>query len=263
MTSHLPPEVLVAFLDGTLDEPNERHAAAHLQACGECARQLAELRSFDEFVAPAAAGRNEAGTAMTEAAMFDVARRVLAQGPANDHTARAGPRRPGWLAPMLLAAVALLAATLYATFFVHPNEAGVGMRVRRYAPTETMRGATHRFHLELDVPAPRWLAVFAREADGGATQLFPSPNPALADLATPLPLAAGSRRVPAEEMLDWEFDSTRPPSALWIVPMGAAPAAADLAVIRTALAAAPDAGVPPGLQQRFTEARHLPFPRRP
>ena len=260
MTAHLPPEVLIAFQDGTLDEPTERTAAAHLHACTECAQQLAELRSVDEFVAPAAATRTEAGAAMTEAAMVDVAPRVLKQPRPNSEGARAGPGRPGWLAPLLLAALALLAATLYATMTADSAAPDGGVRVLRYTPTDSMRGAMQRFHIELAVVAPRWLAVFARGADGRLEQLFPPTNPALGDLGTPLPLGAGSRRVPAEEMLDWEFDADRPPQMLWVVPMPDAPDSDRLRSIRDTLARADGPAVPKDLSRQFAEARAVPFP---
>ncbi|MBK8097204.1 MAG: hypothetical protein IPK26_08855 [Planctomycetes bacterium] len=261
MTAHLPPEVLIAFQDGTLDESTEREAAAHLHRCTECAQQLAELRSVDEFVAPAAAARTEAGAAMTEAAMFDVAQRVLTQPRTSSEGARAGPGRPGWLAPLLLAALGLLAATLYATMIADAPAAAVGIRVHRYTADQAMRGAAHRFHVELDVPAPRWLAVFARTADGRIEQLFPSVNPALASLDTPMPLRAGTQRVPAEAMLDWEFDGDRPPQMLWVVPMPDAPDNDGRRWLRDLLTNGADPTIASALQQRFRDARAVPFPR--
>ncbi|HLB65798.1 MAG TPA: zf-HC2 domain-containing protein [Anaerolineales bacterium] len=51
MNAHLDPEVIQAFLDGSLSPAEARRAEAHLASCAACSKQAVELRAVFEWLA--------------------------------------------------------------------------------------------------------------------------------------------------------------------------------------------------------------------
>src|SRR3990170_4447234 len=51
MNAHLDPEVIQAFLDGSLSPAEARRAEAHLASCAACSTQAAELRAVFGWLA--------------------------------------------------------------------------------------------------------------------------------------------------------------------------------------------------------------------
>jgi anti-sigma factor RsiW len=61
MDNHLPEEILNEYLDHALDDESRRRAGAHLAACDDCRRRLAELQGVASLLAglPEAALRRD------------------------------------------------------------------------------------------------------------------------------------------------------------------------------------------------------------
>jgi hypothetical protein len=247
MSTHLAPEALVEYLDGTLPQREERHAHEHLAGCADCQRRFGELAQFDGFVL-GAVDRDE----VTDAAMFAVADRLLPQH---------APRRFGrWLPSLLLAAC--FVAGVSAWLGLRSDPVTFACTIHRYAPDAQVRaGMIERFHLDLEVGTARWLCVLQRGADGAVTRLFPDPNPVLANLGCDLPLR-GAVRVPHSELSDWEFTGTAPPRELLVVPLSAEPTAATLDALQRGFAGASGQVLAPELLAISPEARVVPFPPR-
>jgi hypothetical protein len=244
MSAHLTPEQFVEYADGTLPPATEALVAAHLEECGTCRASLAELSEFDGFVQS-----HHLGDDLLTAAMFEVSERVLA-GPA-----LAGPSSWRTWRVLVLVAAALLVAPLALWTFSGGGADDLGVRITRYLPEGALRSAPpERFHLDLDLADAAYVAVFAKFRDGKVAQLAPG------GALTMSP--RGPLRVPANELLDWEYPPDRMPTQVLVVAFAVEPAATVLAEVRAAWAASASIELPGAAISPGRRAQLLPFPAR-
>jgi hypothetical protein len=239
MSQHLEMEQIVAYLDGTLSEHAERTCGAHLDACDSCRARLAELEQFDRFVQC-----NQPGEDLITAAMFEVSEQVLNR-----------PRLPRrWGSMMALVAAALLVGTVAVLWSMERSPAGdLAMRITRYQPAGLPRSAPpERFHVDLDLAAPGYVAVFAKFADGQVKTLAPLAAPAMA--------AAGPLRLPGNELLDWEYPADQMPAQVLVVVFPNEPAAALLAEVEATWYRQATGSVPAMVTADGCRAQLLPMP---
>lgn len=220
MSTHLADEQIVEYLDGTLSTGDEQLASSHLGGCDDCRSRLADLAQFDGFVQS-----HQLVDEVATAAMFEVSERVLAS---RDPRRRSGFGFGGFVT-MLAAALLLVAGSLWT--LSGPGGENLGLRITRYVPDGAMRSAPpERFHFDLDLAAPGFVAAFARFADGKVEQLLP------AGLRSPIGGAAlrGEVRLPQNELLDWEYPADHLPREVLVMVFATEPDEAVLAEVRVA-----------------------------
>lgn len=247
MSSHLADEQIVDYLDGTLSDAAERLTNGHLEACDDCWRRLAELARFDTFVQS-----HVPFDLAISAAMFEVNERLL-------ESRSEPPRRARRLAFLLAAAGVLIATSVW--LLTGNGEPGLRLRITRDAAENQVRSAPHeRFHLDLELPEPGFVAAFAQFADGRIEQLVPA-GAATVDSKAGAPLPRGPARLPASELLDWEYAADQMPRAVLVVRFSSEPDDASLAELRMAWGA--DTRTLSELMARpGRTAQLLPFPPR-
>lgn len=242
--NHPDPEVLLRFADGEAVAPD---VATHVQSCSECALQLATLGRFESQLALAsqlAPGQRLRLRAATE--------RVLAS------TSRGTPR----IRRVLGVAIVTLAAVVMALLLFWRGADGLTeVSVRRYVPDEVVRSERlERFAVDVQFAAPRWLSLWQLGDDGKSTRLMPHADPLLRWLGAEMPLAAGRHRVPAAEVLDFEFATNKPPVGLVMLATPTEPTATELAAIEAVITTASRLELAATLQARWPEARVVAFP---
>lgn len=241
--NHPDPEVLLRFAEGEVVAPD---VATHTQGCPQCTQQLAALGRFESHLALASEL-----TPGERARLRAVTERVLAR-----------PR--GTLRFRRGAGVVLVsfAAVLVALLLLWRGADGLcEVSVRRYVPDEVMRSERlERFAIDVAFEAPRWLCVWQLGDDGKSTRLMPHADPLLRWLGAEMPLAAGRHRVPAAEVLDFEFAADKPPAGLVMLAAPAEPSTAELAAIEVVIAATPRLELAAALQAKWPEVRVVAFP---
>lgn len=242
--THPEPELLLQFAEG---RPMTAEAAAHLEVCVDCRTQLAELGRFEQHLAAAAAldPGERARLRATTARVLATAQR------------RASFRRLAGLT------VVALAAALLATVVLWPRGGGLGaIGVRRYEPEQVVRaGKLERYSLTVECGAPRWLALWQLDGPSGK-RLVPHADPLLKYLGAEMPLPAGVHRVPATDVLDFEFDTAAPPTGLLLVVHATELADAELVAIERLVKETPRDRLLALVQAKWPEARLLAFPAR-
>jgi hypothetical protein len=134
--------------------------------------------------------------------------------------------------------------------------------VRRYDPSNVVRAERlERFAIDVKFDAVRWLAVWQLDGKAGK-RLMPHADPLLRWLGAEMPLQPGPHRVPAAEVLDFEFPVATPPAGLVLVAFGQEPAEGTLLAIEQTIAATARDGLQAALTAKWPEARVLPFPGR-
>jgi len=219
-SEHVSDVALLAYHDGAIDQDGERAVEQHLRACGPCRARLSKLAEFDHFV-----HGQQPLEDTTAAEMFAMNERLLA--------AYRPPRVWPWRG-FLLAAALLLGSALF--WGLSGGGGGLEFVVHRAAEPITRSEPGVRLHATTRLSEAAWLAVFVRLPDGSARQLLPD--------GAPVQSAAGDLRLPANELLDWEFASTQAPSELLLVSFPAAPTADQLAEVQRAFAAAKPGSIP-------------------
>ncbi len=248
MSTHLADEQIVEYLDGTLSTTDEQAAGGHLGGCDDCRSRLADLAQFDGFVQS-----HQLVDEVATAAMFEVSERVLAS---REPRRRAGFGFGGFVT-MLAAALLLVAGSLWT--LSGPDGESLGLRITRYVPDGALRSAPpERFHLDLELAEPGFLAVWARFTDGKIEQLLPAGS--LAAIG-----GVGQRgkvRLPENELLDWEYPADHLPHEVLVMVFASEPDEAGLAEVRAAWAAE----APEVFAKRMTapgrRAQVMPFPGR-
>jgi len=243
--NHPDPDVLLHFAEGADVAPG---VAAHVAQCGACRIQLATLGGFEARLALA----SELSPAERER-LRQISQRVLPT-----------PRRVRpWRRLAGISLVSLAAAVLAVWTLWRGTDGFTEVAVRRYAPDDLVRAERlERYAVEVQFAAPRWLAVWQLAADGAATRLMPHADPLLRWLGAEMPLASGKHRVPAAEVLDFEFAPSQPPSGLVLVATATEPSAAELAAIDAIVTATPRAELAAALLAKWPEARVVAFPPR-
>lgn len=246
------PEALLAFAEGA-DDPS---LTAHVAGCEACRAQLAELGSFETLLAGARtlpdARRQQLRTA-TEQLL-----RKTATAPSANAAIPLHPRRSYTQYGLLL-----LAALLLTTLSLWPHADGLrDLAVHRHTePGTTRQGELERWSLSLRLAEPRWLAVWSYGPEG-LRRLLPDADAPVPHHGVVFPLAAGVQRVPASDLLDFEFAPARAPRGVVVVPFAKEPTAAELAELETLVRGGEPAQFTAPLQQKHREARVLPFPSR-
>jgi hypothetical protein len=238
------PEVLLLHAEGEHVSPV---VAAHIAGCGECRAMLAEVGRFEAQIATETA---------TTVPAEERARLRATPVPLR----RASPRR------LVVFALVGLAAALVLVFVLPWSRAELTVDVRRYDPSNVVRAESlERFSLTVTVGAPRWLALWQLDgpaANGGAAKrLVPHADPLLGHGAR-MPLPAGEHRVPSAEVLDFEFATAAPPSALLLVTTEREPAEAELVAIERLIETTPRDQLAAAVQRAWPESRVVPFPVR-
>ncbi|HEX5054334.1 MAG TPA: hypothetical protein VFZ65_21325 [Planctomycetota bacterium] len=242
--NHPEPETLLRYADG---EPVDASIVEHLHTCTECHTALTELGRFEADVAAATPIRPHQRQAMRA-----VAQRLLE------------PPRSALRTWRLTAAAVALAAGVLAMFALWaPGRPVCTIEVHRYEPPGTMRsGHVERFQIDVDVAAPRWLAIWSVDDRGRPTRLLPNVEPTLRYLGTEMPLVSGRHRVPASELLDFEFTDANAPRALLLVPSVNELQPAGLAAIERVLVDEPRERWLAAVAALHAEAQLIPFPAR-
>ena len=242
--NHPDPEVLLRFAEGEVTAPD---VATHVQACPECSQQLAVLGRVESHLALASEL-----TADERARLRAATERVLAVPARGTLRFRRG-------AGVVLVS---LAAVLVALLLLWRGADGLTeVSVRRYVPDEVMRSERlERFAIDVAFEAPRWLCVWQLGDVGKSARLMPHADPLLRWLGAEMPLAAGRHRVPAAEVLDFEFAADKPPAGLVMLAAPAEPSTAELAAIEAVIAATPRLELAAALQAKWPEARVVAFP---
>lgn len=239
-------ELLLRHADG---QPLPPAVVAHVAHCPDCQAQLHELALLETQIAAAATLDGDERSALRA-----TSERLLA--------ARAVPRGPRWrrLAP---AALAVVAAALLATLASWPRGERIGdVVVRRYVPDGTPRSAPReRFALDVELTAPRWLALWQVDANG-VTRLLPHADPLLRWLGATMPLPRGRHRVPAADVFDFELAPAAPPRGLLLIATAAALTDAEHAAIAALLAATDPAALLAAVRAKWPDARWVVFPAR-
>lgn len=243
--NHPDPVALLHYAEGA-DVGAE--IQAHFAQCADCRAQLAALGGFEARLALAS------GLSPSDRDRLRGVTAQLLTAPRR-HVPR---RRLAGLAVTALAAAVLAVLTLW-----RGADGCAEVTVRRYVPDELVRAERlERYAVDVQLTAPRWLAVWQLAADGAATRLMPHADPLLRWLGAEMPLGAGTHRVPAAEVLDFEFAAARPPAALVVVATATEPSAAELTAIDAIVTATPRAQLTAALQAKWPEARVLSFPAR-
>jgi len=238
MNTHPDDEQIVEYLDGTLAPTAERDVDAHLGGGADCRLRLADLAQFDTFVQS-----HQPADEVATAAMFAVSERVL-------RAARPG-RRWGALATMLAAALLLVTGALWA--IAASDAEDLGTRITRYVPDGALRSMPpERFHLDVQLVQPSFVAVFARFAYGKVVQLLPA-GPATAS-------PRGAVRLPENELLDWEYPADHMPVAVLVVACAVVPDGAALTDLGTAWSKVAADQLPPAATVEGRRAELVPFP---
>ncbi len=202
---HPEPVELLALADGELDQDALARVAAHVEGCALCTREIDELRTIEGMLATAAVTRTPSGTNGDLAERMQDATRTLLR--------RSSPRRVAWF-------LAAAAAALLGTFaYWLTRDAGVFLRATvDWTRTEgRLRGPGDRCHFDLELAAPGEVTVFAVAKAGEVTLWFPADDAAVPRLAMPLPLPAGSTRLPADPLFDFEAGSPLPLAFVLVV----------------------------------------------
>lgn len=240
--THPDPEQLLLYAEGAVVPAN---LAEHIASCGECRDALAELGRFETQLAASAslpAGERAALRATTE--------RLLAT-PSRRPTFRFG----------LGFVTAAIAAGVLATLALWPSPRGLcELGVRRYEPTNVVRAERmERFAIDVEFDAPRWLAVWQLDATS-CQRLMPHADPLLRWLGAEMPLQPGKHRVPAAEVLDFEFAAARPPEGLVVVAQATEWTEAQLVAIEQSINGTPRPQLAAALQRQWPEAWLAGFP---
>ena len=93
-------------------------------------------------------------------------------------------------------------------------------------------------------------------------RLVPHADPLLKYLGAEMPLPAGVHRVPATDVLDFEFDTAAPPTGLLLVVHATELADAELVAIERLVKETPRDRLLALVQAKWPEARLLAFPAR-
>lgn len=243
MNTHPADEQIVEYLDGTLGLAIERDVNAHLGDCADCRLRLADLAEFDTFMQS-----HQPADEVATAAMFAISERVL-------RAARPG-RRWSALATMLAAALLLVTGALWA--FSASDAEDLGTRITRYVPDGALRSMPpERFHLDVHLGEPAFVAVFARFADGKVVQLLPA-GPA--DPSPRGPSPRGAVRLPENELLDWEYPADHMPVAVLVVACAVVPDGPALADLGTGWSKVAADQLPPAATVEGRRAELVPFP---
>ena len=245
--NHPESELLLRFAEGE-DVPVA--VADHVTECDQCTAALGEIARFETRLANAST-------------LPEAERAVLRATTARLLTTASVRRRPGpWrhrVAAFVLAAAAIVVATLLAW----PKAGGLGaIDVRRYDPANVVRAERlERFSIDVRLDATRWLALWQLEGRS-PRRLMPHADPLLRWLGAEMPLPPGPHRVPAADILDFEFAATNVPTGLVLVAFTAEPAEGALLAIEQTITETPAEGLAAALQAKWPEARVLPFPGR-
>ena len=231
---HPADERLLQHYDGTLDD-DDAAIADHVASCPLCRSRLDELAALDAFVVARAPQ-----DAMADAAMFAAAERALSQ-----------PSHGSWRRHALPLLLALVAAGLALAVWLGSTADRCRLHLEHYRAADPLRAAaTARFHLAIEAPEPVFVIALARLADGTCDELLPG---AMAPVAV-----RGTARLPANELLDWEYPAARAPREVLVVVTTAPPGDAARRNLATAVAATPLGEVPP-IARELGEATLLPF----
>ncbi len=241
--NHPNAELLLRFAEG---ETVPAAVRTHLAECEACQEQLAQLGKFEAQLA-------------TSSTMSPSERQALR---AISVRTLAAAARPSRLRLVGLVAVAM-AACLLATWSLWSSTHGLcDIGVRRYVPDNVVRAERlERFSMAVQVDAPRWLGLWQLDSKD-SKRLMPNDDPLLRYLGAEMPLAAGSHRLPAAEVLDFEFASDQPPSSLLLVASTTELSASDLSAIEQLIATTPRPELLKAVQAKWFEARVLEFPAR-
>lgn len=244
--NHPDPEQLLRYAEG---EDVPAAVASHMVECDQCTAALADVARFETRLATSSTLPDG-----ERAALRRVTERLLATP--------AAARRPRLLAKLGVAVLAA-AAVLVATLLLWTSPDGlVGFDVRRYDPANVVRSERlERFALDVRVDASRWVALWQLDGKVGK-RLMPHADPLLRWLGSEMPLPAGPHRVPAAEVLDFEFPSNQPPTGLVLVTFEQEPAEGTLAAIEQMIATTARDGLQAAMAAKWPEARVLPFPGR-
>lgn len=240
--THPDPDQLLLYAEGA---DVAAGVAEHIASCGECRDSLAELGRFETQLAASASL-----PADERAALRSTTARLL-----ETHSGRPAFRRVWGVV-----AVAIAAAVL-ATLALWPSPRGLcELGVRRYEPTNVVRAERmERFAIDVDLAAPRWLAVWQLDAKS-CQRLMPHADPLLRWLGAEMPLQPGKHRLPAAEVLDFEFAAARPPEGLVVVAQAAEWTEAQLVAIEQSINGTPRSELAAALQRQWPEARLVGFP---
>jgi hypothetical protein len=218
---------LLELADGSLAEADGARVAAHLQGCAACRAEVDELCAFEAGVDVASSA--DPRTAPDER-LRTISERVL------------GRRRWSVRGVWLSAAAALLAGVLLVLALTR-EVAPIGSVVAVVRAGPAVRGVVERLvHLEVELRAPAFLAVFEVRHDGGLRLVFPDAVVAPAGAGTPV--GPGRYRIPADPLFDFALRAP-PPGDYLIV---ATPTELDSAIWH-AIEALPDAAAE--LTRRF------------
>lgn len=244
------PEALLAFAKGN----GPADLGDHIAACAQCRSALAELGSFESRIAG-----SHSLPADERTRLRSITERLLSARPPQLQQAPQpiAARRHSTIAFVLLAAL------LLTTLLLWPQTSGItGLDVHCYPPDGTTRAdRIERFSLSLQVGAPRWLVVWQIGA-AGSKRLLPDANAPLPTYGVTFPLAKGAHRVPASDLLDFEYSTTQAPRQLIVVPLATEPDTALLAELDRLVAGNDAEAAFAELMRRHPEARRIEFPRR-
>lgn len=250
------PENLLEYAEGAA-RPD---VAAHVVTCTACSDQLAELGAFETMLAE----RETLPTAERERLRAVTARTLRGEAPREaprSESPRSGTVRRFPLWPAL--GVAVLAAAVLAALTLWPSPHGLlDLDVRCYPPEGAMRAEPiERFALSLRVADPRWIAIWEIGNSTGR-RLLPDHDAPLPTFGVTFPLAAGDHRVPASELLDFEYSTSAKPRQLLVIATPVELRAEQLTAIDELLRKGDRAAFWPTVQHQYPEARLLDFPSR-
>ena len=243
------PQHLLEYAEGAASPS----ITAHVAECAACREQLTELGAFETLLA----GSDELPAA-ERARLRTVTERAL-QGE-RPHSGGSVHRFPFWTSVGL----ATLAAALLAALTLWPAAHGLtDLDVRCYPPEGTTRAERiERFALSLRTADPRWIAIWAIGPNRGK-RLLPDANAPLPNYGMTFPLSAGDHRMPATELLDFEYSPAAAPRQLVVIATADELRADQLAAV-DALVGQPGGREAfwPTLSSQYPEARLLDFPAR-
>ena len=206
-SSHPDATHLLALVDGELDAKRAVEVAAHVEACAACQRDVAELRTLEDTLARGGVTPRSEGPSAALAARMQQAARVAL-------TPMRGARRLPWA---LAAAALVLAWAGFALTRDPPARVSATMAWTRSEGER--RGRDDRFHFELRLPTPGEVTIFVVPTTGPVRLLFPADDAIVARLTMPLPLPAGTLRLPADPLFD--FEPVTPPLSACVVVLSA------------------------------------------
>ncbi|MFO0982345.1 MAG: zf-HC2 domain-containing protein [Planctomycetota bacterium] len=202
---HIPAEHLVALVDGDLDASGIARVRLHLEQCARCEQHVADLTALDARVARAWPQVRDQAQSMPPArlvAALQARLSVLLNAHATAPPRVPLPRPRARHALVLLAAAALVLATIPLSLPSRSTGLLGSSRVRAYSPPSVLRGAgERRFYVELELEQPAYLALLLLTAQGNVTPIFPHPLWGSFGLGEPLP-ASVSLRLPPSPLQD-------------------------------------------------------------